>query len=638
MERRLLAALAARKPDPVATEALVDVLWPEGAPRSAHKTLQTNVLRLRTLLGGSAILTTEHGYRLADDVDVDADRFELAVEAARAFGDWDAPLALSSGVPFEELAAWPPAEARRARIEELHRSVLEYRLEALLEGGASETLVPELEALVRAEPLREQRWCLLVRALDGAGRRAEALRAVERARGVFIAELGIEPGRELSALYQSLLIEHAPSDGEPVRGGEAIILSDRRYADATAARERGDLRAAVLAYCSSAQLARVVGDPRRLARAALGAAGDGWTTGLDATDEVVSLLLDAIALVPTGPTPTRSKLLSRLAVAQSHHRSMDDGERDAQAALAIARALDEPELEAGALHALVVVVEDPTRLVDQRSWVDALLRLADDQPDQPWRRWALQLAGHLAAREGDTSRALSLLDELGQAAVASGDSVAIYAASFRDLLAASIEGDWVKAREAVAMICAAGEAALFDPTAARLGALGSFGIIDLFDGTPFAPAPPVIEWPRPSMAFAIRAWHADGLARNGDVEAAAKALTDIVPADLFDLERDSYWLPTLGLLADAAHRADNTTISEALTELLEPVLPLTIVDAGCLYRGSVAHAAGLAAATCGRHVLATELLSDAAAVHDRQGSPWMCRESRVALDAVRAVR
>ena len=83
MERRVLAALAASKPDPISTSALVAVLWPADPPRSANKVVQTNVLRLRTLLGPSTILTTEHGYRLADDVDVDADRFERAFVEAR---------------------------------------------------------------------------------------------------------------------------------------------------------------------------------------------------------------------------------------------------------------------------------------------------------------------------------------------------------------------------------------------------------------------------------------------------------------------------------------------------------------------------------------------------------------------------
>jgi len=206
------------------------------------------------LWGASTILTTERGYRLADDVAVDADRFERAVDEGRTSGAWDDAIASSGGVPFEDLGPWPPAEARRARIEELHRSALECRLDALLETGAGDTLVPELEALVKAEPLREKRWCLLVQALRSAGRRAEALRAVERARRVFIAELGIEPGVELTTLYEALLVEGGPVDRESI--GEALELCDRRYADANAARDSADLRGAVLAYCHSARLAR----------------------------------------------------------------------------------------------------------------------------------------------------------------------------------------------------------------------------------------------------------------------------------------------------------------------------------------------------------------------------------------------
>jgi DNA-binding SARP family transcriptional activator len=471
MERRVLAALAASKPDSISTSALVGVLWPANPPRSANKVVQTNVLRLRTLLGASTILTTEHGYRLADDVDVDADRFERAFVEARSSSLWDPVLAMAGGVPFDDLSGWPLAEARRARVEELHRSALEYRLEALLDGGVDEDLVPELESLVSAEPLREKRWCLLVRALKNAGRRAEALRAVARARSVLVAELGVEPGRELASLYESLLAEGDGVVDEPHRG-DALVISDRLYAEARAAQERGDQRAAVLAYCRSGHLARASGDARRLALAALGAAGDGWTTGLDATDDVVSLLLDAAALVPKAPTPTRSKLLSRLAITRSYHRTQDAGERDAQAALAIARTLDEPELEARALHALVVVVDDPTRVADRSVWLDALMRLADAHPDQPWRRWALPLAASLAALEGDVARAASLLDELTQLAVTSGDRVATYAAAHRRVLAASIAGDWPQARQAVADVQVAGEAAHFDPTAARLEAFG----------------------------------------------------------------------------------------------------------------------------------------------------------------------
>ncbi|HTN78980.1 MAG TPA: hypothetical protein VMK16_04835, partial [Acidimicrobiales bacterium] len=335
------------------------------------------------------------------------------------------------------------------------------------------------------------------------------------------------------------------------------------------------------------------------------------------------------------PTPARSRLLSRLAVTRSYHRNTDAGEHDARAALAIARTLDEPELEARALHALLVVVDDPTRLRERRGWLDDLSHLGDAHPHEPWRRWTLPLAASLFALEGDIARATALLDELARLADSSGDRVARYAASHRGLLVASVTGDWVRAREAVAEVQAAGEDAHFDPTAARLEAFALNGIIDLFERvTPTFTTLPAIEWPQPSMEFAVRAWHADGLARCGNVEAAAKALTEMAPADLLDLDRDAYWLPTMGLLSHATYCAENAEIAEAILEAINGVLSLTIVDGGSLYRGTVAHAAGLASAACGRVAQASDLLADAAVTHDRQGSRWMAGESREALEAL----
>ena len=93
------------------------------------------------------------------------------------------------------------------------------------------------------------------------------------------------------------------------------MLSDRLYVEATRSR-RGDQRAAVLAYCRP-DTGAAAGDARRLAQVALAAAGEGFTTGMDATDAVVSLLLDEVAIVPKAPTPARSRLLSRLAVGRA---------------------------------------------------------------------------------------------------------------------------------------------------------------------------------------------------------------------------------------------------------------------------------------------------------------------------------
>ena len=64
MERRLLTALTATHPSEVAVDTLLGRPVGCGPTTTARKTLQTNVLRLRQVLGIDAIVTTPDGYRL----------------------------------------------------------------------------------------------------------------------------------------------------------------------------------------------------------------------------------------------------------------------------------------------------------------------------------------------------------------------------------------------------------------------------------------------------------------------------------------------------------------------------------------------------------------------------------------------
>ena len=116
----------------------------------------------------------------------------------------------------EALALWrgraladvPPSAlvtAEADRLEESRLTALELRIEADLGCGLHAQLVPELRRLLSDQPLREGLWGLLIRALDGAGRHAEALAAYGQAREVIADELGVDPGPELQRLYQALL-------------------------------------------------------------------------------------------------------------------------------------------------------------------------------------------------------------------------------------------------------------------------------------------------------------------------------------------------------------------------------------------------------------------------------------------------
>ena len=67
--------------------------------------------------------------------------------------------------------------------------------------------MPELEAMVAEEPLREERWRLLALALYRAHRQADALAALRRARATLADELGVDPGPALRELEQQVLAQ-----------------------------------------------------------------------------------------------------------------------------------------------------------------------------------------------------------------------------------------------------------------------------------------------------------------------------------------------------------------------------------------------------------------------------------------------
>ena len=103
-----------------------------------------------------------------------------------------------------------------ARLTGLRAVAREQLLEARLGQGESAVLVPEIEGLVADDPLREERWRLLVLALYRAHRQADALAALRRARTTLADELGVDPGPALRALEAEVLAQ-SPTLDAPAR-------------------------------------------------------------------------------------------------------------------------------------------------------------------------------------------------------------------------------------------------------------------------------------------------------------------------------------------------------------------------------------------------------------------------------------
>ena len=95
----------------------------------------------------------------------------------------------------------------RARLSELRLAAIEHLNEARLSLGVFTPLIVDLERLTVEHPVREGLWSQLMRALYGAGRQSDALRAYQRLRAVLARELGIEPSGELRQLEQRILAQ-----------------------------------------------------------------------------------------------------------------------------------------------------------------------------------------------------------------------------------------------------------------------------------------------------------------------------------------------------------------------------------------------------------------------------------------------
>lgn len=225
--RALLAQLVLAPGRVVSVDSLVEGLWGDRPPPTAVKSIQIHVSRLRRVLAPGALATRAPGYLL--DVPghaTDVARFEAV--SARARGELDAgraeaaadlfrsALGLWRGQALADVADHPFAAAAIARLEEARGQAIEARVAADLLLGRHATLVGELEALVRAEPLRERLWAHLMTALYRCDRQAEALDAFTRARRHLVEELGLEPGEELRRVERSILEQRMPTVPAPV--------------------------------------------------------------------------------------------------------------------------------------------------------------------------------------------------------------------------------------------------------------------------------------------------------------------------------------------------------------------------------------------------------------------------------------
>src|SRR5215207_10609865 len=153
---------------------------------------------------------------------VDVTRFErLLTQGRRALAEGDAlsaastlreALALWRGPALADLAPLEFAQAEIRRLEELRLGAVMERIEADLALGRAAEAIPELEALVEANPLQERLRGQLMLALYRSARQADALEVYRQTRQLLHDELGLEASKALQELERSILRQEGSLD------------------------------------------------------------------------------------------------------------------------------------------------------------------------------------------------------------------------------------------------------------------------------------------------------------------------------------------------------------------------------------------------------------------------------------------
>ncbi|MGB5050586.1 MAG: AAA family ATPase [Caldilineaceae bacterium] len=220
--RQLLKVLVTERPRPVATDRLIDLLWPGNSVDSAATTLRSAINALRNVLepdrpnrAPSRYIHTQspgYAYRTHPDVWLDVEVFEnLLRQAERSTSPEEKKKLLADAIALykddylisDPYADWVKGE--RERLRELYF----HAILSLAEFYSKEGNYPDAISLARRvlakDEVRENAYQALMRYLAESGDSAAALIAYERCRSILGEELGADPSPVTQELHSRIL-------------------------------------------------------------------------------------------------------------------------------------------------------------------------------------------------------------------------------------------------------------------------------------------------------------------------------------------------------------------------------------------------------------------------------------------------
>ncbi|MFI6294907.1 BTAD domain-containing putative transcriptional regulator [Nonomuraea sp. NPDC050790] len=221
MKQRLLLGLLAIHPNQaVGLSRIAASLWEDGAPAKWRGLVHNYVARVRSVVEPDALLThTHHGYALRiGAAALDSLRFDELTERALACDDPDETvtllteaLSLWRGPVLADLPSALSEDPATVRMSDRRAAAALRLADVSLERGEFEAAVSALQPVAAAVPLHEGVHARLMLAMAGQGRQADALALFTRIRDRLSADLGVDPGPELTKAHLRVLRQEIPA-------------------------------------------------------------------------------------------------------------------------------------------------------------------------------------------------------------------------------------------------------------------------------------------------------------------------------------------------------------------------------------------------------------------------------------------
>jgi class 3 adenylate cyclase/tetratricopeptide (TPR) repeat protein len=455
-----------------------------------------------------------------------------------------------------------------------------------------------------------------------AARPGQAGQAVDYARQAGDRAMKVLAYEEAAGHYQRALraldLQAGSDDAE--RCDLLLALAGARMAS-------GEPDEARLQYQGAAELARRMGDGTRLARAAFGL-GTEFTAG-SVDDLEVSLLEEARAVLGESDSTLKARVLARLAKALQSSPHPERRTQLSQAAVAMARRLDDPATLAAVLYEHHMATWGPDNLEERLAVATEVVHLAEAGGDQVM---TLRGRGFLMAdqlEQGDLAALERSLEVYDRAARQLGQFHFSWHAPLFRAGQAVLQGRLDEAERLAGEALALGRRA-HDPvvtiyhTIVLIGLRWGQGRLPELETTlrRFVDRFPAnLGW---------RATFAVLLCEAGRQHEAREQVERLAADDFAGLPRNHLYLYHLAAMAIACHALDDEPRAARLYPLLQPYADRNVLVArlplGTL--GSASHYLGLLAATMGRRDDGVAHLQVAMAAHDRMRAASLLERSR----------